>query len=301
MTEQRRKLLINAGYGAFFAFATMLFVYSTFPIEAVQGRINKELQKQMPQWSVAFERASPYRLTGLDIEDLALTIQQGDSPSVVQIDRVKARLNVLPLLKGRYTVSYDVTLGDSEVVGVAATGEESQALQLAAEELDLGRLPPMLYKMIGTRLNGSSTADIDIVLDSTDPKKSSGSGSFEIRRAGLGGMTLKNIHPMMPGELSIPPVDLGSIDIAFEIKDGALKIKKMTQKGGDLEARITGEIGLRKQFNYSTLSLQVEFKLSESFVQKNPKFAILAGGRKTPDGFSSIKVGGTIQTPSPQM
>ncbi|MCC6806847.1 MAG: type II secretion system protein GspN [Deltaproteobacteria bacterium] len=306
MTERAKKIWKYVGYGAFFFFATLLFVYSTFPLEAVQGRINKAIQAQAPNLSVAFDRATPYRLSGLEVDDLAVTIQPsaaqpGETPTTVRVDHVKARLNILPLLKKSYEVSYDVTLGDSNVSGVAKTGAESNGIVLDMQELDLGKLPAAVYKLIGTRTMGIGNGKVDVSLDNNDPKKSNGKGTIELKRTGVAEITLKNVHPMMPGDLSLPAVDLGAINIGFEIKEGTLQIKQFQQKGADLELRITGDIALKKQLMLSQLNLTIEYKVNESFVQKNPKLAILSAGRKNAEGFGTVKLQGTLQAPQPQM
>lgn len=306
MSPRGKKVLRIVGYVAFGLVMTTLFVYSTFPLEAVQGRINKLIQQQAPNISVAFDRASPYRLSGLEVDDLAVTFQPqssapNDTPTTVRIDHVKARLNLLPLVKKSYEVSYDVTLGDSNVSGVAKTGTDSHGLVLDMQELDLGKLPAAVYKMLGTRTMGVGNGKVDVSIDTNEPKNSKGEGKIELKRTGVAEITLKNVHPMMPGDLSLPAIDLGAINIGFDIKDGVVHIKQFQQKGADLETRITGEIALKKQLLLSTLNLVIEYKVNDSFVQKNPKLAILSAGRKNAEGFGSVKLMGTIAAPQPSM
>jgi type II secretion system protein N len=303
MTERGRKILKYAGYAGFFFLMTVLFIYSTFPLEAVQGRINKAIQQQMPNLSVAFDRSTPYRLSGLEVDDLAVTIQSAgaDAPTTVRVDHVKARLNLLPLLKKAFEVSYDVTLGDANLSGVAKTATDAHGLVMDMQELDLGKLPAAIYKMIGTRTMGVGNGKVDVSIDTNDPKKSNGNGHLEFKRTGVAEITLKNVHPMMPGDLSLPAIDLGAINIGFEIKDGVVQIKQFQQKGADLEMRITGEIALKKQLMLSTLNLVIEYKVNDAFVQKNPKLAILAAGRKNPEGFGTVKLMGTLAAPAPSM
>ena len=305
MSPRGKKILTYVGYGAFFFFATLLFIYSTFPLEAVQGRINKLVQQQMPNLSIAFDRASPYRLSGLEVDDLSVTIQGAgatDPATTIHLDHVKARINLLPLLRKTYEVSYDVTLGDANIVGVAKTGGEQHGLVLDMKDLDLGKLPAAVYKMMGdTRTMGVGNANIDVTLDLADPKKSNGKGTFELKKAGVAAITLKNVHPMMPGDLTLPAIDLGAIDLSFEIKDGNVQVKKFQSVGADLSTRVTGEIQLRKQLLTSSLNLVVEYKVNEAFVQKNPKLAILAAGKKNGDGFATVRLTGTLASPVPAM
>lgn len=291
MTPRTKTIATRLGYAGFGLFATLAFVYLTFPVEAAIGRINKELQKQAPGLSLAVGSASLYGLTGISATEPAITFLKGDAPTTITLDKATARLQILPLLQKNLDVAFELELGDSTASGVLGLRGEQRALVLNMDELDLGKLPISLLKNLPTRPRGSSSAEVDVAFDLADPKRSAGKGSIKLARAGLSEFKVMGF--------TIPAIDLGTLNLSFDVIDGTLKIKQFTQKGSDLEARVSGDISLKKQLAFSTLNLQVEVKLDEEFLKKNGTLRVAQGfGKKTADGFQSFKVSGTVSSPN---
>lgn len=296
-----KKILKGIGYFMLVLFITTFFVYVTFPLEVLEGRIAKQIEQQMPGLRVSFGAASPWRLTGLDIEDLKLTYQQPgkDQPISATIDRVRARLGLIGLLSKRYDVSYRVDLGDGTLSGEAKVSEKATEITLDANAVNLNK-PPLLARLLQADAGGEINGHIELTLD-MDPKKTTGQGKLDISKARMGEYTLST-PTMPPMTMALPALDLGATSILFEVKEGTMTMKQFFLKSTDLEARLTGDIQLRKQFNTSVLNLGLQFKPSEPFLEKNSKIKTLIqlGGierTKNPEGFYSLRVSGTPTMP----
>ena len=294
----RRTLATIAAYAGFGFVATLLFVYMTFPLEAVQGRVARALEQAVPGLKVSFGAASPYRLSGLDVEELKLSYEKvpGQPPVVATIDRVRARVQLLPLLSKNYAVSYHVNLGDGSVSGEVHSGATAVGLELQMKDVDLAH-PPVLAKMLGMDLGGAIDADIDVTIND-DPKKTNGHVQFDMKKARIGEANVMGF--------TVPPIDLGTTSATLEIKDGVMSFKKFEQKSADLEAKITGDVTLRKQVPASNLNLAVQFKLTEAFLLNNPKFKTIVQisgieRTKNPSGFYNAKLTGALSSPIPSL
>jgi type II secretion system protein N len=294
----RKRIATIAAYTGAGALATLFFVYTTFPLEAVQGRVARGLEQAVPGLHVSFGAASPYRLSGLDVEDLKLSYERvpGQPPVTATIDRVRARVQLLPLLTKNYAVSYNVSLGDGSVSGEVRVGPSAVGLELQMKDVDLAH-PPVLAKLLGMELAGAIDADVDVNIDN-DPKKTSGHVQFDMKKARLGEASVMGF--------TVPPIDLGTTSATLEIKDGVMTFKKFEQHSSDLDAKLTGDMTLRKQVPASNLNLAVQFKLSEAFLQNNPKFKTIvqiSGVERTknPDGFYNARITGALSNPIPSL
>lgn len=296
-----RKILRALGYVGLVIALTSVFVYITFPLEAVEGRIAKALETQVPGLRVSFGAASPWRLSGLDIEDLKLTYQQPgkEQPLVATIDRVRARVGLIGLITKRVDVSYRVNLGDGQISGEAKVSEKTTEISLDADAVNLQK-PPLLGRILSADVGGDLNGHIELTLD-IDPKKTTGNGKLTLTKARMGEYTLST-PTQPPMTMALPALDLGVTRIEFEVKEGTMTMKEFVLKSDDLEAKLTGDVQLRKQINTSVLNLGVQFKPSDKFLEKNGKIKTLIqiGGierTKNPEGFYALRLSGTTSMP----
>ena len=101
------------------------------------------------------------------------------------------------------------------------------------------------------------------------------------------------------GKLTLPAVGFGDLDIGIELGEGNLKVSRFDQKGGDLMAKITGDVSMRSRFSSSSVSGCVKVKGDPAYLAKNPtlKSALeLATVRLKKDSadFLNIPLAGTV-------
>lgn len=205
-------------------------------------------------------------------------------------------MQIFPLLAKKYEVSFDLRLGDGRINGEANVGPTSVGLVLKADDLDLAH-PPIAAKWLGAEVAGKTTIDVDMTVDN-DPKKTNGHAELSLQKAHFGELSVMGF--------TLPPLDLGTTDIQFEIKDGVMTAKKFEQHSSDLETKLTGDVTLRKQVMASNLNFALKFKLTDEFLNKNPKFKTildLSGAKRTksPDGFMTAKLTGALSNPIPSL
>lgn len=290
----QRPSLQVLGYVAFGVFALLFSLYRTFPASVVAQRVAQEVQRRSQgRISARFGDVSPYRLSGLDAEDVSVRIlRPGAQPVDVSLERVRARVRLLPLVIGRMSLSIDVRSGDGRIAGRVSPGKDGFELDLEAEDVDLAS-PPVLGQLVDLPVRGVLDGAIEATLP-REAQKSVGALTLAIRDARLG-----------PGAVSgftVPGIDLGTLSTTFELRDGRLRLASFEQQGGDMQLRLTATMTLRPELTRSSLDACVELKSSEAFLSQQPNLRAAlqlaeARLRKDAQGFLHMPLSGTIADP----
>jgi type II secretion system protein N len=113
--------------------------------------------------------------------------------------------------------------------------------------------------------------------------------------------------------IALPRIDAGELVLEAEVKGGQMKVTQLSATGPDLEFTADGTIRLRDQPELSTISMNVKFKFTERYGNKNDltKSLLGSGGTpglfdldpknkraKRPDGFYGWRVSGTMGKPT---
>lgn len=92
-------------------------------------------------------------------------------------------------------------------------------------------------------------------------------------------------------------LDLGRVELRAELADGILRLEQGAADSKDLTVRSALTIRLADQLDASTLDGCVRFKPDPSLAQRAPEThaaLVTTGAALGPDGFYSIKLGGTL-------
>ena len=283
-----RKVL---GYGAFATLAFAVSLYATFPTQAVGQRLSYELRKATDgAWTVQFADFSLHRLTGVEARGVVFKHRDEEVPQVVEVDVLRARLQLLPLLLGGVSVHSEVEVA-AGTIGLQASRARSGgvALEIVVEGVDLAASPITSFTG-GVALGG--------VLEGT----ASGSWGGRIADA-VGDATIKlssaYIGPGAVAGFTVPRVEIGDVDVGVVMKAGRVEIGRFEQRGGDVVARLSGSTALRGGMRISTVDACVAFKPEPAFLGKNPKVRTAldlaaVSLRKGSDGFFNVPLAGTL-------
>jgi type II secretion system protein N len=220
---QRRTL-----YGLFAVAAFLLALRQTSPVEAVKARLVLEAAAQ--GWQLSATDVHPAGFVGIGMTDVMLQSPDGMR---IPIERLVAKLRLLPLILGRRGVAFDAALYDGHVKGFAEEGRGLQRIVAIVTGVDLSRAAA-LKKATGIDLVGTMKGDVDLTLDATAPAKSAGHVDLAVEKAAVNGgaMTV----PGMGGALTLPKLSLGQVTATGAVKDGKLTFDKLEAKSDDVEA-----------------------------------------------------------------
>lgn len=220
------------GYGAFALLAFVLALRWTFPTQAVKERLIVEAG--LRGWQIDVDDVSAGGLLGVTARGVKLA---SDTGLAIPIERATASLRLLPLLAGRRSVAFDVSIYDGRVRGTADLSDPAQHVAAEVEGVDLGAALP-LRKALGVDVLGRLDGTADVTLPAGATPRPTGKVDARIREAGIAGGQVP--VPAMGGTLPLPRMALGEINAAVQIADGKASFQRLDAKGGDAELTTQG-------------------------------------------------------------
>ena len=321
MKAKLRKILPYAGYPAFYLFCLVIFAYFTFPYEMLRDRIVAEYERSRGSSTTGetqrldIESIEPYWLSGIRAVGIRLvTTKPPANPdekpkrSALDIDEAYARVQLLPLLLGRTSVSFGADLFGGTVEGVFARTGSEERLKAELSGLDLAFLTPFLPAS-ALPMGGILEGKVDFVLPERKLQKANGLVDLTIYDSYVGDGKAK-----IQGALALPRMNLGDLVLSAEANEGVLKLGKVATSGRDLEFSMEGKLTLRDPFAESIYDMQLRFKLADAYRTRNEVTKSLFGSpdskvpplfemdpkvkqSKRADGFYSWQISGLFRAP----
>jgi type II secretion system protein N len=313
-----KRVLIWCGYAAGYFFALLVFAYLTFPYDRLKERIVSEFNARQTGADASrleLDDLGSYWLSGIEAEGVRLVTpapppsdssKKAEKPKVMSIDEAHVRVSILNLLIGRRVMTFGADAFGGSIDGEVSDSESERNVELELDALDLSQAP-MMADAIGLpvfgKLSGTAT------LNSPEARLSKGEGkvSLKITELAVGDGKAK-----IRDTIALPRIDAGELVLEADVKGGQLKISQFSATGPDLEFTADGTIRLRDQPEHSTLSMNVKFKFTDRYTNKNDLTKSLFGSggspglfdmdpknkrAKRPDGFYGWRVSGTVAKP----
>ena len=312
-----RRILRWLAIAAFTFFLFFFFVYLLFPYERLFQRLTHQIQHQA-KVKLAMKYISPYWVTGIQTEKLNVQKQVKKGTAEVQIDRLTARISVLPLLILRAHIHADIDVARGQIQANATYKSNTVETELALNNIVLGALGPplsavnrrdkddpprpllaMLFAPVYGKVNGDVKLTIPLPsnaapLKSTKKKKR----RRRYRRRNPNAIDLQKLKGRVKlkirgfsvgpgyfptaqmGELPVPLLKLGSLNLELRIAKGKIRFVKATSVGQDGELYVKGTIHLKPRLIYSSFRGEIRFKIAKSFLDRlnTPELGLLKGG-----------------------
>ncbi|HEY3494548.1 MAG TPA: type II secretion system protein GspN [Polyangiaceae bacterium] len=314
MSPRWRKILIAAGYVAFYGFALITSFYLTFPYPRLKERIVTDFnQRQTGPDAMRLEvdEIDSYWLSGVEAEGVRL-VSKGESEvpgkpakaKITSIEHAHARLSLLSLLIGRRVVNFGADAFGGNVSGSLADSDAERVVSIEVDGLDLGQTP-LFAGLVGLPVTGQLGGSIELVAPEGRLSKAEGKLSFKIA-----GVTVGDGKAKIRDIIALPKLDAGEITLEAEVKAGQVKDLKLAANGQDLELAAEGTIRLRDQPEQSLLTLTTEFKFTDRYTNKDDLTKALFGPSgafdldpknrraKRADGFYGWRVSGSLSHPT---
>jgi type II secretion system protein N len=298
MPEHRRPWKRWAAYAAF-ALASFVFALrQTFPVDAVAERL--ALEAAAAGWQLRTADVAPAGLVGVRMDAVTLESPEG---ARIPLDRLTAKLRLLPLLVGRRSLDFDLRLWDGRVAGRVEQSSGSRRLEAKVEGLNLGRATAM-RKLAHVDLAGTANGDVAVALDEREPAKSAGRLDLTVTQAAITGGEVP-VAAMGGGALTLPRIGLGTVTAKAAVKDGKAVFDTLSAKGGeDLEAESEGlYFVVQPRLAQAPLFGRAKLRFRDALWQKNGTAGLrglaelaLAPGRGS-DGSYGLQLFGTLSSP----
>jgi type II secretion system protein N len=278
MKERLKALAPKVGFPLFYLFCLLLFARWTFPYDKLRDRIvltfNQQQRETNGQQELKIDELGPSWLTGISARGVRLLgapPEPGKPPSELKVDEARASVSLLGLLFGSTDVGVRIDGFGGTIKGDLEESSKERKVDLALDELNLGLIPP-ITQGLGVPAEGSLSGAIKLAMADAKASKATGTVSIDAQNVAIGDGKAK-----LGGLLALPRLVVGSISIAGDAKDGALKITKLTAGGKDVEIQGEGRIALREALAESFCDLNVRFKINDAYRTKNDTTKSLFG------------------------
>lgn len=282
-------------YAAFTLVAFVLALRQTFPVDAVGERL--VLEAAARGWQLRMADVAPAGLVGVRMDGVTLEAANG---ARIPLDRLTAKLRLLPLVVGRRAVVFDARIYDGQLLGDAEQGRSSQRLTTRVEKLDLGRAAAM-RRLIGVDLAGAVSGDVDLAMDLKELAKSTGHLDLGITQAAILGGEVP-IPAMGGAPLTLPRIGLGTVTAKASVKDGKATFETLSAKGEDVELEGEGlYFVVQPRLELAPIFGRAKVRFSDAFWQKNASMRgiveMALASAKGRDGSYTFQLFGTLGRP----
>lgn len=258
------------GYGLFALASFLVSLYWTFDYSLLIPRVSKELHDRTGA-DVRIEELSGYRLSGVNIAGLTLTAPGtsagGTAENSLTVDKLTLRIELLPLLLGRRTVSVSARLAGGGIEGAVSQKGPQAKMDLQVKGLVLDRLSlgpwlgPGAIKL-GGKLDGQAEL---LAAELSNPAKWAGEMEFQL---GAG-----KIYPFKAQGVPVEQINYSRGDLKLKIKDGSANLETLKLLSPDLPLDVKGSLSLRAPFNQSYLDIAGTVEASPDYQKKVPLVA----------------------------
>jgi type II secretion system protein N len=258
------------GYPVFYIVCLGVFASLTFPYDKLKERIiagfNAQQRSPAAQEELQIDEMSGYWLSGVrakGVRLLSAPADPGKPPGTIQLDEVTARYSILSALTGGSDVGFDVFAMGGEASGSYEVHGSDKSIDVTFDAVDLGQLDPVV-QMLGVPLQGKLEGTLHLAMPDGKASKAGGALSVEAKDVAVGDGKAK-----IKGLIALPKLDVGTLTLAAEAKDGTLRITKLVAGGKDVEVQGDGRVTLRDSASDSLCDAQVRFKINDAYRNKN--------------------------------
>ena len=273
MKERLLKLVKYAGivgYPLFYLVSLLVFAALTFPYDRLKERIiatfNAEQKPGTSQQELQIDELGGYWISGARMRGVRLLsapTEPGKPLGKIQIDEATVRYSMLAALVGNRDMNFDVYAFGGEASGSYDVHGKDTAMDVTLDTIDVGQLEP-LVALLGVPLQGKLGGRVKLTLPEGKLSKASGSLSLEVKDFSVGDGKAK-----IKGALALPKMDVGTVALTAEAKDGGLKITKLGASGKDVEIQGEGRVTLRDTAGESLFDAAMRFKINDGYRGKS--------------------------------
>ncbi len=298
----------------FFVFTLLLFPYAKLRDYLVYS-FNAQQRATNGQFELHIDDVGPWwRLPGIKAKGVHLKSLQSDPskpPVEIDIEEVRGRVSVLPLLILRKSVSFQLDAFSGHVDGSAVISSSERHVTVELDGVELGEVE-IVAAQLGLPLSGKISGKVDLFLPEGKASKGNGTVTLEGTEIAVSDGKTPFVTPV--GPMKIPKLDVGSLSIVGEAKDGKLQISKLAATGKDIELSGEGTIRMREMAAESLCDIALRFKINDSYRGRedmtkslfgDPSKTGMAGQglidmdpkmkkAKQPDGFYAFRIGNKL-------
>ncbi len=271
MREIGKRFLPKVGYPIVYFICLLVFSAWTFPYGRLKDQVVRSFNAQQrgagSRDELEIDDMGSSWITGVKMRGIRLVSPASDPskpPSEMKVDEATVRISLLSMLFGNRDVSFHLGAFGGDIDGFFDDhGEKQRSFSAKLEAVDVSRLTP-LVELIGLPLDGTLSGTIKIEMPEGKASKAAGSVSLETNGLAIGDGKAK-----LKGALALPRLNVGTLSLVGDAKDGVLRVTKFSATGHDVEVQGDGRIQLRESPTESSCDLNMRFKINDAYRTKN--------------------------------
>ena len=273
------------GYAALFLFLFVMFLYLTFPYDAIKDTIVKRIESQ-GNISVTIDKISPFRLAGFRIKDLQITNPAEKNQVYLSLDEVRLRLRLTQLLIGRLWLDFDVYAYEGGIAGSFCKRRQifDLAVNFAGLRLAKYSTRDVVRKMGSLDLDGIITGQLEMHLNQAQKRDNNGFLNMNLDK-----MQASNIKFLTS---EIPNMTFEPGQIQLRLQNQNFQVQTFYLKGNHLELDLSGRIATNNDLKRSNLFLNLRFKPSDE-LEESLGMLMYAMNEADDEGFYKLSINGT--------
>jgi type II secretion system protein N len=284
-----KNLIRYLGYSAFFLFSFVVGIYLSFPWEVAKDRI-LDLVSKNAGMDISAASLEPNWVTGVVAKGVQIKQRDG---APIKIEKLKARVGVLALVRGKTSVSAQIPIGKGEIEGDVFVDDSKIDVDGKLDKIELEQVP-LLGEMLGVPASGSVTLAVKMLLSKKEPRQTEGDLTLKTK-----GLKIEK-GAKVAGFPMPSTIELGDIELAVPVKEGKATLKSAHLKGTDLELLLDGTVSLVYPLSRGTINLNLGVKPTEKLLNSDPLLKPLLknfDNNKNAEGFYGLTLNGALNHP----
>jgi len=286
--EQRKQILIIAGYIVYGLALFIFFAYLTFPFNDMRGRVESLIEDALST-GVSINAIEPSIIPGLILKGITISNSLDGEGPAVRIDRLRLRIGLLPLLWGSFRLSGKVSLYGGQGWGRVKYRKDFLDIVLDFKGINLEDMD-YTEKRWGLKFKGSLSGGIMFTGSSTDASQLKGKAYLRLKGGGIWESSFFSL-------LTIPAMDFEDTEANMVFSSGKAVLEDFRLKGKDAECVLSGDILLQPSIGQSLLGFHGRFKLSESLAGSFSSFLPYVNLQKDGQGYYLFSITGSLSAP----
>lgn len=234
------------GYAAFSATVFLLALLYTLPHDLIARRAIDRATMHAPV-DIEFREASFAFPNGYHFQGLRLSARERPDLPLL-LEELTLRALLLRLLFGERAVAFRGSLFGGELTGDAVARGAGAAVELAIQDLDLGRASPS-FLAPPARITGRASLGLVLSGDGVTIRSAEGEARLSVR-----GLRLEKLQAH---GITLPNLSFEELDGQARIRAARLEVEELRARGPELGFRLSGDILLREPLEQSVLNLEL--------------------------------------------
>ncbi len=276
-------------YSAIFTSFFFVVLYLTFPFDTVRSLVVSGVEAKTGT-KVSMDSLEPLRMTGMEVHGLKMAPPSDPTQVIADIDMVRFRMHVLPLLRGRVILDYDLVAyggGFSGVMEARSGGRWAMAMNFKNLDLTKYNFAKLIEDYGTMKLDGRLSGHLGLYLEKNTKRNNQGQLDLYVE-------DMKISEAQVLGR-DIPEIHFKPSSVKLDFRSTGFSIKEWEMEADNLAISMTGRVTVRDDIKKSRLSLTLKAKPSDKLMDKFQELAFLS----TPDddGWYKISINGPLNKP----